>query len=410
MRGPHQSSGLKTGKGTLRLFVLSGCLLLLVSGSFTGRAGADEIDGVTPVSSRSPLETGKTAVHKAGRRPLLLSFTGDVMAHTINFTMPDYSMIYDGVREVLQADDLTFANLEFPVYPDKPMSSYPLFNVHPPYVEAAIDAGMDVFSMANNHTTDKGPEGVKATFDVMSRFAEERGIYFSGIRRDPKTPFTPVSIEIKGWRIGFLAMAAWLNGYWGGEHAHYVHYDEKDVKKEFLDLIRAEAPGYDIFILSYHGGVEYSPLPSDVKAAFFDECLDAGADIVWAHHPHVLQPWYADLERDGGKAIFYSTGNYISGQAAYNIATNPDHYRAATGDGILFQVWVHDVKGETRIHSIEPFLVTNFKDGENGMVVRTFDDLFADPDIPKEWRQFYTRREFLMRRLTADPTIPNLMK
>ena len=91
---------------------------------------------------------------------LVLTFGGDIMAHTPNFSMADYSMIYADIEEIIQNDDLTFANLETPVHDGRPYENYPTFNVQPPYAQAAIDAGFDVFSLANNHSNDQGLEGM----------------------------------------------------------------------------------------------------------------------------------------------------------------------------------------------------------------------------------------------------------
>jgi len=74
---------------------------------------------------------------------LLLGFVGDIMAHNVNYHMADYSRIYDGVSGILRSDDLTFANLEFPVDPALPQMTYPRFNNHPAYVRAAVEAGIE---------------------------------------------------------------------------------------------------------------------------------------------------------------------------------------------------------------------------------------------------------------------------
>ena len=92
-----------------------------------------------------------------------LLFAGDIMAHTQNFSMADYSLIWDDIREQVQAADFSFANLESPVMEDRPFESYPTFNMQPSYPAAALDAGFNLISLANNHTNDQGTEGIKAT-------------------------------------------------------------------------------------------------------------------------------------------------------------------------------------------------------------------------------------------------------
>ena len=84
---------------------------------------------------------------------LSLSFLGDLMAHIENFRIEDYSVVYEDIRPILISDDLTFSNLETPVDEKLPYKGYPRFNIHKEYVQAAINAGIDVFPLANNHSS-----------------------------------------------------------------------------------------------------------------------------------------------------------------------------------------------------------------------------------------------------------------
>jgi hypothetical protein len=373
-------------------------------------AGCRQEVSALPAAAAETLAPEPPQKPEPPRKPgLLLSFTGDIMAHKNNFTMKDYNDIYADVKDLFTSDDLSFANLEFPVYEDVPMSSFPMFNVHPPYVEAAAAAGLDVFSMANNHTTDKGPHGVIATFNVMEELADERGIVFSGIRKDTEQPFQPVVIEKKGWRIGFIAVTQWLNTYWGGDHAHYLHYEEEEAKKAFFSLLDEHTPGCDIFILSFHGGVEYATLASQEKIQFFDECLNHGVDIIWAHHPHVLQPWYLDRNTEGGKLIIYSAGNVISGQTWFLDGKNSDHPRTYTGDGAVFQVRIQDTGETYKIRGVTPVLISNYKDPEKGMVCKKLAALPGDSAISTVWRNFYKRRLTVISSHIADYSTPNIL-
>ena len=104
---------------------------------------------------------------QSAKRPrsknLRLLFAGDIMAHTQNFAMKDYSLIWDDVRDMVQDADYSFANLEAPVDKSKPFESYPTFNMQPSYPAAALDAGFNLISLANNHSNDQGSQGIKAT-------------------------------------------------------------------------------------------------------------------------------------------------------------------------------------------------------------------------------------------------------
>ena len=108
------------------------------------------------------------------------------MAHNVNYRMKDYNKIYTDILNITQNDDLTFCNLETPVDGTIPYETYPTFNVQPPYLQAAVDAGFEVFSLANNHTNDQNGHGITETyknFDTLRNNLEYK-VYFSGIREN----------------------------------------------------------------------------------------------------------------------------------------------------------------------------------------------------------------------------------
>ena len=91
------------------------------------------------------------------------------MMHAVNHVTADYRDIYRDVETLLRDDDLTFANLEFPVDPGRPYGDFPRFNGTPAYLQAAVDAGIDAFSLANNHAFDGAEEGVLQTLRSLDR-------------------------------------------------------------------------------------------------------------------------------------------------------------------------------------------------------------------------------------------------
>jgi poly-gamma-glutamate synthesis protein (capsule biosynthesis protein) len=107
------------------------------------------------------------------KEKLTLSFLGDTMAHDVNFRIKDFSVVYEGIKDILLADDLTFSNLEIPVDEKIPYKTYPQFNVHREYVQAVIDAGIDVFPLANNHSLDQSIEGIYQTLGSMMILRDE---------------------------------------------------------------------------------------------------------------------------------------------------------------------------------------------------------------------------------------------
>lgn len=327
---------------------------------------------------------------------LSLTFLGDIMAHTVNFSMADYARIYDDVRDVLGADDLTFANLETPVVSSRPYASYPRFNVHPEYARAAADAGVDVFSVANNHVTDWGARGVGETRSALALLAASHGLASNGTRQQGGEELAVTELRAGGRRIGFVAVTQMLNVHEGRELVQLVDYRDTAAAAAFAEWVSLRALGFDLFIVSYHGGREYALEPDPAKAAFFERLARAGADVVWSHHPHVVQPWRFIERADGSPAlILHSTGNFISGQTW---RLGPEHAgttRAHTGDTPLFRVrarWEPGDDGHERLAlRHDPLLAANYRDPEHGMVVRRLDELIRS-DINPRWKRYYVVR------------------
>jgi poly-gamma-glutamate capsule biosynthesis protein CapA/YwtB (metallophosphatase superfamily) len=324
---------------------------------------------------------------------LLLTFLGDIMAHDVNFHAPDYGAIYHSVRPLLERDSLTFANLETPVDPSRECSTYPLFNVGLEYLAAAAEAGIEVFSLANNHAFDQGPEGVAAT--LASLEAAGRGsfrrIWYAGIRADLQREFAPVEIPCDGLRIGLLAATQDLNLPLPQAYVLRVDYGRPDEEEAFLSLVRAAAPRYDLLVISYHGGREYAREPEPGRVRFFRRLLAAGADIVWGHHPHVLQDYELVERPEGSGLILYSTGNFISGMTWRIDPFAPQDVRAWTGDSALWSVWVECAGGRSRVTAVRPIPVTNVRDRRGTLVVSTFPGLAAQ-GLAEPWTGYFRER------------------
>ena len=211
----------------------------------------------------------------AVKEDLLLSFTGDMMAHIINYAMPDYSMIYRDIEDIMLGDHLTFSNVEFPVNPELPQASYPVFNIHPEYVEAALNAGVDILSIANNHTADQGTGGLLATVGAMQALCEKmkkehgREVRFSGAKKNPEIDFRPITIYRNGWKIGYLSVSQFSNFTPEPGYMMLVNFNRSAEADAFIAEMEEVTADYDLFILAYHGGVEYRTQPVRRKTEFF---------------------------------------------------------------------------------------------------------------------------------------------
>jgi poly-gamma-glutamate synthesis protein (capsule biosynthesis protein) len=335
---------------------------------------------------------------------LLLTFAGDIMAHDVNYLMDDYSEIYTAITDITLADDLTFANLEIPVHSGRPYSSYPAFNVHAEYPDAAIAAGFDVFSLANNHTNDQGLAGILETFKYFLSRSDR--VYSAGIKAEAKKPpLTYQLIDVHGKKILFVAITEILNAV---VLTDYIDYIPPASRAQFLRTIldlRQNNP-CDLFILSVHSAEpEYVHEIAASQRNYYYSLLDAGVDIVWANHPHIARKW--ELVGESGterlsKLIIYSNGNTISGQRTHPQWNAPATERDNTGDGYLLCVRITEAGIEA-----SPVFITTHIDEKRHYVIKKLDNDFIlklrdDNKITQS--NYYAARKKIMEQITGTTT------
>lgn len=377
-------------------------LFLLFAGCFSPRGVKEKLEE-------------ELSAKESKTQTICLTFAGDIMAHDSNFKMSDYSKIYADLSDILLSDDLSFGNMEMPICDSLPMSNYPRFNVHSPYLEAAINGGFDVFSLANNHTNDKGIVGIDGTLKSTATLQEkyrDRGIFFSGIKKRENDKMQACVIERNGFTILYLAITELLNSYDASKMRVYYSAPNKEARQALLKTIstmRKEKPS-DLFILSLHlNEAEYGRKVSESKKQWFRQLAKAGVDIICASHPHVMQTWEkcstaSALENDLGEGKFslhssffmYSMGNFISAQRMRPNYANPRHYREYTGDAVLLQVTFSKVNGKVlNDFTIKPILLTVYKSKDGLVMKRLNKDFIESLDCEQDKKYYKTRRKLM---------------
>lgn len=219
----------------------------------------------------------------------------------------DGTQIFGKVRQYLTGD-IVFGNLEGPLADNVTPSKCRLstsgtcfaFVTPQRYGVHLRDAGFNVLSIANNHAYDCGPYGIERTLSVLRA---------EGMQ--PCGGSVEAHLEKKGRRIVFTGFS-----YKGSEYAHSLLQ-----VAEAQERVRVLKRRNDIVIVSFHGGAEgqgaqglrggpetfLGEKRGDV-IAFARACVDAGADMVIGHGPHV---WRA-MELYKGKLIAYSLGNFLT--------------------------------------------------------------------------------------------------
>ena len=212
------------------------------------------------------------------------------------------------LRDSLASADITFGNLESPIATDPTAApdSGGIFAAPPAAAAALAFAGFDVVSTANNHAWDGGSDALEETMRQLTR----AGVRFvgSGFGRDMAEQ--PVILERRGWRVAFFALTrAWNPApYTFHSHAGSRYVAWGDTCRIYPAIREVKAKGRaDLVVVSMHGGTEYVDTPPKHMQDLERGAVDAGADLVLAHHPHVLQPvvWYRH------KPIVQSLGNFV---------------------------------------------------------------------------------------------------
>lgn len=213
--------------------------------------------------------------------------------------------LFVGLGEVMRQADVTFANLEGPLsdtLPDQKCKGRKgnCFSFRTPtrYADRLTELGIDVVSLANNHASDIGPKGFEHTMKAL----DERGIAHAA-RVGEVARF-----EAKGRKVHVVAA-----------HSGGCCLNVNRIKDVQAAIRRERAAGADVVIFSFHGGAEGSKarhVPGELEIAWGEKrgdvkalaraAIDAGADIVIGHGPHVLRA----MELYKGKLIAYSLGNF----------------------------------------------------------------------------------------------------
>ena len=197
------------------------------------------------------------------------------------------------VRPYLDADDVTVANLEVVFTTQKRQADKDMNLIADPrYVGVLLESGVDVVNTANNHSFDFMAAGYRESLKTL----DDAGIpHFGTISPGSKNMVDHILIhEAKGIKIGFVGFAYPQNN------------DIERIAQRIKDL---RSQGCDLVIASLHWGRELHATPNAGQYSYAKKVLDAGADVLYGHHPHILQP----VHLYKGKPIFYSLGNFTFG-------------------------------------------------------------------------------------------------
>ena len=285
----------------MRRFVLALVLLAACAGPpVEGSPGA-------PLAGASPRASNSGAPGGAVR----LLFAGDVMLGR-GVAMLEPSTLFEEVRAVVSRADLAVANLESPLTVRSHLAATGPNALEASPASAALlaSAGFDAMGVANNHAGDAGPSTVTDTVDALAA----EGIAAVGAGATEAEALAARIVDVQGMRVALLAIDATGVGPRadGSSSAGVAWWDEDLVRAAVLDA-RETA---DVVAVGLHGGAEYVPTTDPGQMRLARRLASWGADVVWGHGPHVVQPIHViDPDGDGRVTVVAtSLGNLLFDQ------------------------------------------------------------------------------------------------
>ena len=270
----------------------------------------------------------------------LLTFTGDFTPGCMpgQFQNPkayvgtvgeDYEYPFANFRELFEADDFTFINLEvvLGVGVGRQADKQFVFSGPEEYVQIMTSSSVEAVTLANNHSEDFGQGG----YDNTKRVLDENGVAY--VEKKNTLLYTTES----GLTIGI--------------YADVFNFNESHIRQGIAQL---REQGAELVICAFHWGPEGAYQPHEKQIRYGHIAIDAGADLVVGNHPHVLQP----VEEYNGGLIYYSLGNFSFGGNDH-----PKDYDSA----VLQQQVLRDPDGTIRLGELTviPISISSVSDRNN---------------------------------------------
>jgi poly-gamma-glutamate synthesis protein (capsule biosynthesis protein) len=319
----------------------------------------------TPPSSEAPPILTATLTPTAAPsavKTTTLAFVGDIMmggsaAYKLKTEGPD--SFFTRTTDLLKLADVVTGNLEGPLGltgKKTPNKKY-TFLVDPSAATGLAHAGFSLLTLANNHTMDFGVEALQSTIEAL----ENNGLKHAGAGFNEAQARQPAWLDVKGRKVAVLAYSlTYPTSYWANaKRAGCASADGYHMKE---DIQAARAAGAGLVFVCCHWGKEKHTKLEWYQTTLAHLAIEAGADGVICHHPHI---WQA-LEVYQGKPIAYSIGNFAFG--SFSTST--------TQSGILYLTF--DEKGQWLGGKVIPLNVNNYR-------VRFCPEPMKEPASKKFW-------------------------
>ncbi len=249
---------------------------------------------------------------------LSLVMVGDGLLHSSVYKDAYQNGVYDFstqlqyIKPIIKNYDLAFYNQESILGGSEiGLSDYPTFNSPQEFGDDMLDMGFNLVSLANNHTLDRGVNGVEHSCEYWSK---HKDILWAGSYCSSEDASEIKIKEKNNIKYTLLAYTYGTNGIKVPEGKDYlvnIYSDEK--AKSDIEKVRDKV---DLLIVSMHWGTEYKLEPTEEQKRQAEYLSKLGVDIIIGTHPHVVEP----ITYINNTLVIYSLGNFISAQS-----TNSDY-------------------------------------------------------------------------------------
>jgi poly-gamma-glutamate capsule biosynthesis protein CapA/YwtB (metallophosphatase superfamily) len=257
---------------------------------------------------------------------LTVSAGGDVMGDRKVGTFLDENggaAAFAGVKPYFEGSHLGFVNLEGAISDAgvrNAVKEY-TFRSRPALLDGLTSAGIDIVSLANNHSLDYR---WKALSDCIARL-DAASIKHAGAGGDSTEASAAAMLDTPAGKVAVIAASEITASFAATSSRAGTYYiSSSSSHNEALMAKVAEAAAQaDFVIVSLHWGVEYKTVANSQQIGLAHALIDAGADLILGHHPHVVQ----GMEIYKDRLIVYSMGDFVF-----------DHYSRITGEAFVLQV------------------------------------------------------------------------
>ncbi|MEG2620805.1 MAG: CapA family protein [Bacilli bacterium] len=338
----------------------------------------------------------KITTKKVSSNKLSMTLVGDCLIHSYVYKDAlnadgtySFSKMFTEVASLIKNRDLAYYNQESNIGGSKlGISSYPRFNSPNEIGTDMVEVGFNMVSLANNHTLDKGEEGVLNSVAFWKTFP---GVYTSGEAASLEER-NNIRIEekngIKYAMLSYTTITNGLNPALGKEYLTNVYSNEK--AKSDIDRIKNKV---DLIIVAMHWGEEYYTNETAGQREIANYLSSLGVNLIVGNHSHLIQP----VQMVNDTLVFYSLGNFISAQDTKDKLT-----------GALINLDINKKNGKIEFSNIKANLIYTSFSYSIPRNFKIYPYTMLNNNILKNYELYYNKYKSILNKYTNMVEVVNI--